>query len=103
VTGTVTVPAMGAADENRTVNLDLGNAAEVNMVVINAAHIAYVKLTGSVNSGQRKMEINLANGAVIGMGFEEADHAERVFAQVIDTINRTIPDHLAGTTIVVPQ
>jgi hypothetical protein len=90
-------------DENRTVNLNLGNAAEVNMVVINAAHIAFVKLTGSVNSGQRRMEINLANGSVIAMGFEENDYAEQVFAQVIDTINRTIPDHLAGAPIVVPQ
>jgi hypothetical protein len=78
----------------RTVNLNLGNAAEVNMVAINAAHIAYVKLTGSVNSIQRRMEIHLANGAVISMNFEEPDHAERTFADVIDTINRTIPDHV---------
>jgi hypothetical protein len=94
---------MSGGDENRTVNLNLGNAAEVNMVVINAAHIAFVKLTGSVNSGQRRMEINLANGSVISMGFDDNDHAEQIFAQVIDTINRTIPDHLAGTPIVVPQ
>ncbi|HEY2813801.1 MAG TPA: hypothetical protein VGJ03_10095 [Acidimicrobiales bacterium] len=94
---------MSEGDANRTVNLNLGNAAELNMVVINAAHIAYVKLTGSMNSGQRRMEINLANGGVISMNFDEHDHAERVFAQVIDTINRTIPDHLAGTPIVVPQ
>jgi hypothetical protein len=79
----------------RTVNLDLGNAAEVNMVAINAAHIAYVKLTGAMSSVQRRMEIYLANGAVISMNFEEPDHAERTFADVIDTINRTIPDHLA--------
>jgi hypothetical protein len=79
----------------RTVNLDLGNAAEVNMVAINAAHIAYVKLTGAMSSVQRRMEIHLANGAVISMNFEEPDHAERTFADVIDTINRTIPDHLA--------
>lgn len=78
----------------RTVNLDLGNAAEVNMAAINAAHIAYVKLTGSMNSLQRRMEIYLANGAVISMNFEEPDHAEKTFALVIDTINRTIPDHL---------
>jgi hypothetical protein len=94
---------MSGGDENRTVNLNLGNAAEINMVVINAAHIAFVKLTGSVNSGQRRMEINLANGAVISMSFEEHEHALGVFSQVIDTINRTIPDHLAGTPIVVPQ
>ena len=79
----------------RTVNLDLGNAAETNMVAINAAHIAYVKLTGSMNSNQRKMEIYIANGAVISMNFEEPDHAEKTFADVIDTINRTIPDHIA--------
>jgi hypothetical protein len=98
------VAAMSSrGDENRTVNLNLGNAAEVNMTVINAAYIAFVKLTGSVNSGQRRMEINLANGSVISMSFDEHDHAEQVFAQVIDTINRTIPDHLAGAPIVVPQ
>jgi hypothetical protein len=78
----------------RTVNLDLGNAAEVNMVSINAAHIAYVKLTGSMNSVQRRMEIYLANGSVISMNFDEPEHAEKTFADVIDTINRTIPDHV---------
>ena|GEM_PF-2620932 len=90
-------------DENRTVNLDLGNAADLNMTVINAAHIAIVKLTGSHNSLHRRMEISLANGAVVTMNFNDPDHAERVFAQVVDTINRTIPDHVAGTPIVVPQ
>jgi hypothetical protein len=79
----------------RTVNLDLGNAAETNMVAINAAHIAYVKLTGTMSSVQRKMEIHLANGAVISMNFEESDHAEKTFGEVVDTINRTIPDHQA--------
>jgi hypothetical protein len=79
----------------RTVNLDLGNAAETNMVAINAGHIAYVKLTGSMNSVQRKMEIYMANGAVISMNFEEPDHAEKTFTDVINTINRTIPDHPA--------
>lgn len=77
----------------RTVNLDLGNAAEINMVAINAGHIAYVKLTGSMNSNQRRMEIYMANGAVIAMNFEEPDHAEKTFSDVINTINRTIPDH----------
>jgi hypothetical protein len=94
---------MPGGDANRTVNLNLGNAAEINMVVINAAHIAFVKLTGSMNSGQRRMEINLANGSVVSMNFEEHDQAERVFAQVMDIINRTIPDHLADAPIVVPQ
>jgi hypothetical protein len=87
----------------RTVNLDLGNAAEVNMVAINAAHIVFAKLSGSMNSTHRKMELHLANGSVIGMNFDEPDRAERVFTQVIDTINRTIPDHLAVQPIVVPQ
>jgi hypothetical protein len=86
---------MSGEQVTRTVNLDLGNAAETNMVAINAAHIAYVKLTGSMNSNQRKMEIYIANGAVISMNFEEPDHAEKTFADVIDTINRTIPDHIA--------
>ena len=86
----------GAATENdrtKTVNLNLGNAAEQNMVVINASYIAYVKLTGSLNSTQRRMEVSLANGAVISMNFDEPDHAEQTFAEVIETINRTIPDH----------
>jgi hypothetical protein len=87
----------------RTVNLNLGNAAEVNMVAVNAAHIAYVKLSGSMNSLQRKMEVHLSDGEVVGMNFDDPEHAERIFTQVIDTINRTIPDHLAQTPIVVPQ
>ena len=78
---------------SRTVNLDLGNAAETNMVAINASHIAYVKLTGNMSSLQRRMEVHLANGAVISMNFQEADHAEKTFADVVDIINRTIPDH----------
>ena len=86
---------MSGEQITRTVNLDLGNAAETNMVAINAGHIAYVKLTGNMNSNHRKMEIYLANGAVISMNFEEPDHAEKTFADVIDTINRTIPDHQA--------
>jgi len=84
---------MAGEQITRTVNLDLGNAAEQNMVAINAAHIAYVKLTGSMNSDLRRMEIYIANGAVISMNFEEPDHAETTFAEVVDTINRTIPDH----------
>ena len=79
----------------RTVNLDLGNAAEVHKVAIHAAHITYVKLTGQMNSVQRRMEIFLGNGAVISMNFDEPSHAEKVFAEVIATINHTIPDHLA--------
>ena len=78
-----------------TVNLDLGNAAEVNKVAINAAHITYVKMVGQVSSVQRRMEIFLANGAVISMNFDEPDHAEKTFSEVIAILNHTIPDHLA--------
>jgi hypothetical protein len=85
---------MSGVETTRTVNLNLGNAAEINMVAINAAHIVSAKLTGAMNSGQRRMELQLANGSVISMNFDEPDHAERTFAEVIDTINRTIPDHL---------
>ena len=92
-----------ADDGIRTVNLDLGNAAEINMVSINAAHITYVKLNGSVSSNNRKMELHLTDGSVVGMNFDDPNHAEVVFAHVIDTINRTIPDHVASTPISVPQ
>jgi hypothetical protein len=81
-------------DIARTVNLNLGNAAEQNVVVINASHIAYVKLTGSLNSMQRRMEVFLANGAVISMNFDEPDHAEQTFSEVVAILNRTIPDHV---------
>jgi hypothetical protein len=94
---------MSDADSIRTVNLDLGNAAETNMVAINAAHIVYVKLHGTMTGSSRRMELHLANGGVIGMSFDDPDHAERVFGQVIDTINRTIPDHVAGEVITAPQ
>jgi hypothetical protein len=75
------------------VNLNLGNAAESNMVTINAAHIAYVRLSGSMSSASRKLEINLTSGAVIGMSFDDPEYGERVFAEVMATINRTIPDN----------
>ena len=69
------------------------------MVAINAAHIVSVRLAGAFNSSNRKMEVQLANGSVIGMSFDDPEYAEKVFAQVIDTINKTIPDHAAGGTI----
>jgi hypothetical protein len=90
-------------DASRTVNLDLGNMAELNMVAINAAHIVSVRLSGTYNSGNRKMEVSLANGSVIGMGFDDPDHAEAVFGTVVASINRTIPDHRVREVIVAPQ
>src|SRR5438477_8974937 len=77
------VSPVSGAEAMRTVNLDLGNAAEVNKVVINAAQIAYVKLTGKTSSRQRRMEVYLANGEVISMSFDEADHAQHTFEQVV--------------------
>jgi hypothetical protein len=82
-------------DPIRTVNLNLGNAAELHMVALNAAHIVSAKLTGSMNSNLRRMEVHLVDGTVVSMSFDEAEHAEKIFAEVIDTINRTIPDHRA--------
>lgn len=76
----------------RTVNLDLGNAAEVQKVVINAAQIAYVKLTGKTSSRQRRMEVTLANGEVVSMSFDEPTHAQHIFEEVVAAMNRTIPD-----------
>ena len=49
------------------------------------------------------MELHLADGSVVGMSVDDPTHAETVFAHVIDTINRTIPDHLGNTPISVPQ
>jgi hypothetical protein len=80
---------------SRSVNLDLGNMAEVNMVAINAAHIVFVRLTGALSSMNRKMEVRLADGGTIAMTFDEPDHAETVFTEVVATLNRTIPDHLS--------
>jgi hypothetical protein len=90
-------------DELRTVNLNLGNAAEANMVVINAAHIGYVKLMGSLSSLNRKMEIHMASGAVIGMNFDDPEHAEAVYTEVVETLNKTIPDHVRGVMLNIPQ
>lgn len=81
----------------RTVNLDLGNAAEVRKVVINASHIAHVKLTGQTTSRQRRMEIALANGEVVSMSFDEPEHAQDIFEQVVAAMNRTIPDQATRT------
>lgn len=91
---------MADADVIRTVNLSLGNAAELNMVSINAGHIAYVRLSGSMSSALRKIELHLSSGAVLGMNFDDADYAEQVFAEIIGTINKTIPDHVTGTKVV---
>lgn len=87
---------MSGVEIIRTVNLDLGNAAEVHKVVINAAHISYVKLTGPTSSRQRRMEVNLANGEVISMNFQEPEHAQETFEEVVATMNRTIPDQVAS-------
>jgi hypothetical protein len=89
--------SVSEADEFRTVNLDLGNAAEVNKVVINAASIAYVRFSGKASSRQRRMEINLANGEVISMNFEEPEHAQHIFGEVVASMNRTIPDQVGAT------
>ena len=87
---------MPDAETIRTVNLDLGNAAEIQKVVINAAQIAYVKLTGKSSSRQRRMEITLANGEVIAMTFDEPDHAQHIFEEVVASMNRTIPDQVGS-------
>jgi hypothetical protein len=49
------------------------------------------------------MEVQLANGSTVGMSFDDPDHAEEVFAEVVATINRTIPDHLVREVIVASQ
>jgi hypothetical protein len=90
------------ADEIRTVNLNLGNAAEANMVAINPAHVGHVKLMGSLSSTQRKMEIYMLGGAVIGMSFDDPELAEEVFTEVLSSISRTIPDHVRGTNLRIP-
>ena len=91
---------MSEPDVIRTVNLDLGNAAEVNMVAINASHIAFVRFTGAMSSTSRKLELSLTSGAVIGMRFDDPEYAEQVFAEIIGTINKTIPDHVTGASVV---
>jgi hypothetical protein len=84
---------VAGGEMSRTVNLDLGNMAEVNMIAINASYIVSVRLTGSLSSASRKMELTLTSGTTIGMNFDDPDHAEIVFGQVVSTINRTIPDY----------
>jgi hypothetical protein len=82
-----------SGEMTRTVNLDLGNMAELNMIAINAAYIVSVRLTGSLSSASRKMELTLTSGTTISMNFDDPDHAEIIFGQVVSTMNRTIPDH----------
>jgi hypothetical protein len=96
-------PTPSGDEALRTVNLDLGNVAELNMVAINAAHIVSVRLSGQFSSATRKMELQLANGSTVGMSFDDPDHAELIFSQVVATINRTIPDHLAREIIVASE
>jgi hypothetical protein len=77
------------AEPQPTVNLDLGNAAELNMVCVNPAHITHVRLAGTRNAQNRKMEIYLTNGNVLGMSFDDPEQAEAVFGQLVATIRRT--------------
>ena len=81
----VTAPA----DPPATVNLDLGNAAELNIVCINPAHITHVRLTGTRNALNRKMEVYLTNGSTLGMNFDDPDQADAVFSQLVATIRRS--------------
>jgi hypothetical protein len=46
------------------------------------------------------MEVHLISGAVVGMNFDDPEYAEQVFSNVMDTINKTIPDHVTGTAFV---
>jgi hypothetical protein len=34
------------------------------------------------------------------MNFDDPEYAEQVFSDVMDTINKTIPDHVTGVQIV---
>jgi hypothetical protein len=34
------------------------------------------------------------------MNFDDPDHAQAVFIEVVATINRTIPDHEAGADVI---
>ena len=74
-----------------TVNLDLGNAAELNMVCINPTHITHVRLTGTRNALNRKMEVYLTNGSTLGMNFDDPAQADAVFAQLVATLHRALP------------
>jgi hypothetical protein len=71
---------------NSTVNLDLGNLAELHLVALNPAHVTHVRLTGTHQGTNRKMEIFLVNGGTVGMMFDDPVEAELVFAELCSSI-----------------
>ena len=83
-----TTPAPGPAP--RTVNVSLGNVAELNMLAINPAHITHVRLTGAQHGQNRKIEVSLVSGEVVGMNFDDAERAQAVFTDLLRAMHRTI-------------
>jgi hypothetical protein len=78
------------APPSSTVNLDLGNLAEVNLVAINPSHITHVRLTGTRRQASRKMEIHLVSGSTVGMNFDEETEADDMFAAIVGAMHQTV-------------
>ena len=77
----------------RTVNLDLGNLSELNVVAINPAMITHVRLTGQHRVDSRKIEVTLTNGSTVGVSFDDSAKAEATFRELVLAMHRTIQYH----------
>jgi hypothetical protein len=74
---------------SRTVNIDLGNLAEVNLVSINPIHITHIRLTGVARQDSRKMEIHLTSGLNVTVNFDEPDAATAAYTELVATVGQT--------------
>jgi hypothetical protein len=77
----------------RTVNLDLGNMSELNVVAINPAMITHVRLTGQHHAESRKIEVSLTSGGTVSANFDDAAKAEAVFRELVLAMHRTVQYH----------
>lgn len=77
----------------RTVNLDLGNLSELNVVAINPAMVTHVRLTGQHHADSRKIEVSLTSGASVGVNFDDPAKAEAAFRELVLAMHRTIQYH----------
>ena len=77
----------------RTVNVDLGNMSELNVLAINPALITHVRLTGQHRVDSRKIEVYLTSGTSVGVNFDDPAKAEATFRELVLAMHRTIQYH----------
>jgi hypothetical protein len=77
----------------RTVNLDVGNMSELNVLAINPALVTHVRLSGQHRAESRKLEVYFSSGATVGVNYDEPAKAEAAFRELVLAVHRTIEYH----------